>query len=92
LDGYRLRKITSVVHTKRKYKTEERWFCLPEGNGADLPPYVREGAHRKGYKTFNAFFAQMGYYRSADFVNKCERIDRNTKIMETTSDENQTLA
>jgi hypothetical protein len=61
--GYRLRRITTRIHLKRKYKLVEKWFILPEGEGQDLPEYVREGAHRTGYKTYNSLFAAVAYYR-----------------------------
>ena len=35
--GYRLRRITTRIHLKRKYKLVEKWFCLKEGEGQDLP-------------------------------------------------------
>jgi hypothetical protein len=61
--GYRLRKVVYQIHLKRKYKVLERWFCLDEGEGAGLPAYVRLGAKRTGYKTYNNLFACIAYYR-----------------------------
>jgi len=63
IHGYRLKCIKRIVKAKRQHKTEERWYCLKECLGADLPAYVREGAHRTGFKSFRSFFALMGYFR-----------------------------
>ena len=60
--GYHFRKIAKILRLKRKTKLEERWFCLPIGPGADLPEYVRFGAHRTGFKSFNNFFAMAAFY------------------------------
>lgn len=64
--GYRLRRITTRIHLKRKYKLVEKWFCLKEGEGQDLPDYIRLGAHRTGYKSYNSLFAAVAYYRMPD--------------------------
>jgi len=63
IHGYKFRCVKYIIKMKRKHKTEERWFCLKEGSGADLPTYIREGAKRTGFKSFNSFFAMAGYYR-----------------------------
>lgn len=66
--NHKFRKVVMLTKTKSgKQKTDERWFCLKEKDGKDLPVYVREGATRTGFKSFNAFFAMAGYYRSTKY-------------------------
>jgi len=72
LFGYRLRKIVHRTYGKRKVKLHERWFMLPEGEGAKLPRYVREGAHMTGYKSYNSLFAAVAYFKMP--ANSIERI------------------
>ncbi len=63
IHGYKFRCIKSIVKKKNSWPVEERWFCLTEGEGKGLPHYIREGAHKTGYKTWNNFFAMLGYYK-----------------------------
>jgi len=54
----------SYLKGKRKKPTiEERWFCLKELQGKDLPEYIRNNSKGTGYKTFNAFFSCTAFYR-----------------------------
>lgn len=62
--GYKLRCIKRQIKLKTKWKLEERWYCLKEGEGKDLPVYVREGTKRTGFKSYNSFFAMAGFYKT----------------------------
>jgi len=62
IHGYKLRRVARRVKMKTKWKIEERWFCLKEGAGKDLPQYVREGAQRTGFHSANNFFAMASFY------------------------------
>jgi len=64
IHGYKLECVKKIIKNKKhQEKVQERWFCLKEAAGKDLPEYVRMGAKRTGFKTFNSFFAAMAYYR-----------------------------
>lgn len=63
--NYKFRCVRKIVKMKRKRKVEERWYCLKEQNGKNLPVYVREGAKRTGFKDLRSFFAVLAYYKSA---------------------------
>lgn len=62
--GFRLRKIVHQIHLKRKYKLIEKWYILPEGEGAGLPHYVQT-ARGYGYKSYNSLFASVAFYKMA---------------------------
>lgn len=64
--GYKFRCIKKQIN----YKVEERWYCLKEGEGQDLPRYIRENAHGTGYKSLNTFFSSLGFYKHMQSIPK----------------------
>ena len=62
IHNYKFRCVKSLVKVKNKETYQDRWFCLKEGAGQTLPTYIREGAKRTGFKTYNSFFAMLGFY------------------------------